>query len=328
MYNCVGDPEVTEADIDKVGNWNVNFTRWMFIDYDVYSYSVEEYRQFIASQCELLDAKLPAFERNGVKVCIALGSYPGHRTGGDKDDAGYPYRIFHETGWQEEFIRTWETIATHFKDNETVVMYDLMNEPYTGNALTMPGLLKMPDLFLKTAQMIRAMGDDTEIVYEPSEEFTLDVIEPFDVPGIVYSVHAYAPYDLTHQGMSLDVLINTKYPGASMGQYWDSRTLRRYYSDVKRFSDNHHVRILVGEFGCVRWAPDNSAYNYMKDCIEFFEEEGWDWVNFSLQPTPCHANSGATGWSPEYDTVYKSQCAPDEETDRLQLLRSYFEKNE
>jgi hypothetical protein len=185
----------------------------------------------------------------------------------------------------------------------------------------------MPDLFLKTAQMIQALGDDTEIVYEPSEEFGLDVIKPFDVPGIVYSVHSYAPFELTHQGLSSDALINKVYPGGIEGQYWDSRMLRRNFGDVKRFSDNNHVRIFVGEFGCVRWAPNNSAYNYIKDCIEFFEEEGWDWTYFSLQPT-CSGNWGATAWSAEYDTIYKSQCTPAGETDRLQILRSFYEKNE
>jgi aryl-phospho-beta-D-glucosidase BglC (GH1 family) len=324
MYHGVGEPNLPDTDIDKVGKWKANLVRWWLIWWHMPNdITPEAYRQFIAEQCDTLDAKIPAFERNGIKVCLVMGSYPGGRV-----EIGQwpPHRIFHEIPWQDEFVQTWEYIAARYKDNKTVVMYDLMNEPNSMLAPDVQGLLTLPELFLKTAQAIRAIDAETEIVYEACNDIFKGV-EPFDVPGIIYSAHVYVPHLLTHQSVLDNAKLGVTYPGIIGDKYWDRDTLRNHYRDVKRFADDHHVRIFIGEFGCIRWAPNNSAYNYLKDCLEFFEEEGWDWTYFSLEPR-CSYNWGATAWSAEHDTIYKSYCAPDEEPDRLTLLRSYFEKNE
>jgi aryl-phospho-beta-D-glucosidase BglC (GH1 family) len=320
MWNGVGEPDVPDADIDKLGTWNVNLVRWWLIWWVMPNdISVEQYRQFITEQCDILDAKLPVFKRNGIKVCLAMWSFPG----GKVENAGQwpPHKIFYDESWQDEFVWTWEYIAARYKDNETVVMYDLMNEPNPGTANN------VPNVFLRTAKAIRALGDETEIVYEPVDGDRLKDFKPFDVSGIIYSVHAYYPHVLTHQGMSDGWPIGPVYPGILENEYWDAARLRDLYRDVKRFADDNRVRIFIGEFGCVRWAPDNSAYRYLKDCIEFFEEEGWDWTCFSLQPQ-CSYNWGATAWSAEHDTIYKSVCASGQETDRLELLKIYWKKNE
>jgi len=35
--------------------------------------------------------------------------------------------------------------------------------------------------------------------------------------------------------------------------------------------------MYIGEFSAIRWAPDGSAYRYLKDLIDVFEAHGWDW---------------------------------------------------
>jgi hypothetical protein len=341
MYDEVGVP-ASEADINRMGSWGINLTRWWLMWWHMPNdITPEVYRQFIEERCNHLDTLIPAFRRNGIKVCLVMGSYPGGKLVGAIEGKWDVHRMFRETAWQDEFVRTWEYIAARYKDEETVVMYDLMNEPSTGTMPNVPGLLTQPELFLKTAQAIRALGDETEIVFEtPNDIF--ESLKPFDVPGIIYSVHVYYPHVLTHQGLSDDWPVGPVYPGILENQYWeggekprleneywDAARLRDHYSDVKRFADTYKARIFVGEFGCARWAPGNSAYRYLKDCLEYFEEEGWDYMFFSLEPTPedcSYMNWGATMWSPEYDTVFQSSC-PVYETDRLTLFKSYWARN-
>jgi hypothetical protein len=100
------------------------------------------------------------------------------------------------------------------------------------------------------------------------------------------------------------------------------------YWYLRQFAKKYDVRILIGEFSCARWAPGNGAYNYIKDCIDWFEEEGWDWIYFCLMPGGCYENYGANAWCIERDTDRWNSCLPNYETDRLTMLRSYFEKNE
>jgi aryl-phospho-beta-D-glucosidase BglC (GH1 family) len=326
--------EQEAQDIDRLNEWGVNLVRWWFSDWNLTENdnnptpTTEEFRAFIAEQIDRFDDALPTLKEHGIKVCLTLGSTPGGRA----KDASGTHKMFQDVAYQEEFVRIWEEIATRYKDEEAIVMYDLMNEPAEGSVPDIKGLLNLNDLFVKTAQAIRALGDNTEIVYEPSAHIdgyvTYRWFQPFDVPGIVYSLHVYGPFELTHQGMSSSVPVNVTYPGEILNHYWDAAKLRDAYRHFKRFIDDHHVRAFIGEFGCVRWAPNNSAYPYLKDCLEFFEEEGWDYTYFGYHPM-CSYNHGANAWSAQHDTEYWAHpCPAEQEPDRLTLFKSYWARND
>jgi hypothetical protein len=320
MYDEVSVP-ASEADIDKMGSWGVNLTRWWFTNGALPNDATRaQYMAFITDRCNHLDTYMEALNRNNIKVCIVLGSYPGGRRPTDN----WTCNMFYSRAAANWFVDAWKYISARYQDNPTVVMYDLMNEPgIIGDAI-----VALPDLFLEAAQAIRDQGDNTEIVFETSAIENYETMEPFDLPGILYSVHVYAPGTLTHQGISGNP-IGAAYPGDIDGVYWLKARIRDNIRAAKRFADTYGVRIFVGEFGCARWAPENSSYNWTKDCLEYFEEEGWEYTFFSLEPTPAncsYTNTGATMWSPEYDTEYLSNC-PVESTDRLELLKSYWAKN-
>jgi hypothetical protein len=62
------------------------------------------------------------------------------------------------------------------------------------------------------------------------------------------------------------------------------------------------------------------AANYLRDCIELFEEYGWDWT--------YHAYREWDGWSVEHGSDPNDHQPTAEPTDRKQLLLSWFAKNE
>ena len=104
------------------------------------------------------------------------------------------------------------------------------------------------------------------------------------------------------------------------GKFWDKEQLRKSLQVVRDFSADYGAAIYIGEFGSIRWAPENSSYRYLKDCIEIFEEEGWDWA--------YHAFREWDGWSVEHGPDKNDRNRASEPTDRELLLRSWFEKNE
>ena len=84
--------------------------------------------------------------------------------------------------------------------------------------------------------------------------------------------------------------------------------------------------MYVGEFGCARWAPNHSAYNWFRDCLEIFEEEGWHYAFFKDYPK-ASTNTVANTWSLQYDETFGTTEPVAEPTDRLELLQSYWAKN-
>jgi len=138
------------------------------------------------------------------------------------------------------------------------------------------------------------------------------------VPNVVYSVHMYLPHEFTHQGVfgpSAPVV----YPGEIGGKKWDKAALREALQPAIDFQKAYNVHIYVGEFSAIRWAPDQSAYRYLRDLIEVMEDLGWDWT--------YHAFREWDGWSVEHTENRDDHARAATPTLREQLLRGWFAKN-
>ena len=96
--------------------------------------------------------------------------------------------------------------------------------------------------------------------------------------------------------------------------------IKESLQDVRKFANDYGVSIYIGEFGSIRWAPENSTYRYLKDLIEILEEEGWDWA--------YHAFREWNGWSVEHSTDKNDNSRVSKPTDRELLLRYWFAKNQ
>jgi hypothetical protein len=142
--------------------------------------------------------------------------------------------------------------------------------------------------------------------------------EPIADANVVYSVHFYTPHDITHQFVSDRWNRAIPYPaGVEWGLGgWDpelgvtridrARLLQELRHAI-RFQLRHRVPILVGEFSCVRWAPDGSSTRYVIDCLEIFSSLGWSWI--------YHEFRGWPGWDAEMGperrtSSFRSASAP------------------
>ena len=83
---------------------------------------------------------------------------------------------------------------------------------------------------------------------------------------------------------------------------------------VREFQRKHCARIYVGEFSAACWAPN--AGKYLADCIDMFEEYGWDWS--------YHAFREWQGWSVEHEGDSDKTLRPSPDNPRKQALLKGF----
>jgi hypothetical protein len=312
-------PRVTADDLRVLAEkWGANHVRWQlmwngFPQSPADSADEAAYDVWLEGALKHLDDLLPVCKELGIAVLIDLHTPPGGR------NAANECRIFHEKKWQDKFLAVWDKIALRYRGNTTVWGYDLVNEPVEGTVTD--GLKDWRALAEQTAKRVRALDAQHTIVVEPApwgSPIALDEFEPIDVPNIVYSVHMYEPHQFTHQGV-FDNPMGFTYPGEINGKTWNKEQLRRVLQPVIDFQRDYGVPIYIGEFSAIRWAPDDSAYRYLKDVIELFEENNWSWA--------YHAFREWNGWSVEH-TADKGNDAPSLTTsNREQLLRTWFAKN-
>ncbi|MDO5581502.1 MAG: cellulase family glycosylhydrolase [Planctomycetia bacterium] len=188
---------------------------------------------------------------------------------------------------RDELVRFWVEIAKKFKGNPNIFGYNLMNEPVSGNIeADGPSLNEQYHRLIKA---IREVDPQTPIILDCDKAGVPDMLEYLEVfpyDNIIYSPHMYKPFELTHQ-LNQKQETYLSYPNEKKG--WNKEFLRKELAGVREFQLKTGARIYVGEFSCIRWAP--GAENYIRDCIDIFEEYGWDWS--------YHAFREWQGWSVE-----------------------------
>lgn len=313
----VNSAAIAEADVRFLKeSWNVNMVRWPLSWQDWNSpantASPEEYDAWLETALKGLDRALPLFEKYGIKVLVDLHTAPGGRSQSRES------RMFEDPRFQAQFIQVWNRIAARYASSPVVWGYDIANEPIQGTVAS--GLLNWQALATRVSQNIRAIDTRHTLVVAASNYNSFKELLPLSQPvdNVVYTFHMYQPWDFTGQGIppNRDVF---KYPGVIRGKMWDKAQLRRVLQPVVDFQRRYGARVMVGEFSAVRWAPGGSSYVWLKDSIDIFEQNGWDWV--------YHAFREYNGWSVEHTESKNDQNPASRMTNREKLLRSWLQKN-
>jgi len=307
---------ILKSDLDELSyNWNAKTIRCQ-IGGNQFSDGLlrPDFDAVLQTELTRMDTLVKWSTTNGLRMVVGL--------------AGLSQGLFTSQAAQTRLIQTWTLIADRYKDKEAVWAYDLANEPvgsyqypYDYSWPLDNSILRWPSLAEALVNAIRGVDADKAIIIESlNYKINLDDIKPIDfsIPNIIYSVHMYTPQQFTHQ--TLPGYANAySYPGIIDGTYYDKEVLRSLLQPLKNYQEKYRVPIYIGEFSSIRWAPNNSTFNYLRDCIELFEEYNWDW-NF-------HAFREWDGWSVEHSTGFYDPILPTTMTDRESLLRDYFQQN-
>ena len=170
---------------------------------------------------QLLDRVIGWCREAGLLVVLDLHAAPGGQTGTNIDDGhGYPW-LFRDAGAQQQTAELWTRIARHYRNEPTILGYDLLNEPipnYAGYQELHP---QLEPLYRRIAKAIRAVDPHHVLILGGAEwdgDFTV-FGPPFDA-NVIYQLH----------------------------QYWmkvDDNTLAKFTA----FRDKYKVPIWLGESG-------------------------------------------------------------------------------
>ena len=225
--------------------------------------------------------------------------------------------MFSEEKFKAKFLQVWDCLARRYKGRDIIYAYDLINEPVEPRR---GGRFKWRDLAGEAIRTIRAVDPGKPVVYEPGPwggPGGFDQLVPLDADRVIYSFHMYLPHEFTHQFRHKTAL---SYPGKVRGVMWDKERLRAAMQPAIDFQQDFNVHMYVGEFSAIRWAPNDSAFRYLSDLTDLFEEYQWDWS--------YHAFREWAGWSVEHTTDPKDWKPSPTPTDREKLLRKWFALNQ
>ena len=207
-------------------------------------------------------------ERYGFRVVLVLVAAPW----GNQSD------YWDRDSLKADIVKQWGQIARRLKSYPALLAYDLINEPVvpSSSPLAPSAQAQWQTLAEAIARELRAADPDTPLMVEPTPwglPSSFWRTEALKLPGLVYSFHFYEPHGFTHQGL----------PGqpkamAYPDKDWDKSRLSKAVEEARRFAARHKVPMFVGEFSCVRWAPQGSCPRYLTDAVALFEAEGWGWT--------------------------------------------------
>ncbi|HVJ06991.1 MAG TPA: glycoside hydrolase family 5 protein [Acidisarcina sp.] len=175
---------ITERDIDLIHRAGFNSVRIPL-----------HYKFFLPGNEEgfaLLDRVVEWSHKAGLYVILDLHCAPGGQTGTNIDDSwGYPW-LYESPEEQQRTIAVWQRIAGHYRNNHTVLGYDMLNEPVPH----FPALAKykpmLEPLEKRIAHAIREV-DGNHVIIATGAVWDSDFSvlgAPFD-NNILYTFHKY-----------------------------------------------------------------------------------------------------------------------------------------
>lgn len=312
----------TEKDLADLSAWGGTLARYQMC---VKGKTEADYDRDLEVWISALEKDILGWARKyGVMLVVDLHSLPGGRYPDRKaepDAPGMPsdFRMLYEERHARRFVAIWEKIATRLRGNEDIIYgYDLCNEPVQ----KAPPLVDFLELQRFTAEAVRRIDPMTTIIIEADQwdnPEAFATLSPLRMDNVIYQFHLYRPHELTHQRVGGDADSRKPlmgYPNESRG--WNRAFLEKSVADVVRFQRKHDARIFVGEFSCITWTP--GADRYIADCIDLFEEHGWDWT--------YHAFREWHGWSVEHEWKDRktTQPVPSEDNPRMRALKAGFRR--
>ena len=241
-----------------------------------------------------------------------------------------PERPEHAAYWEDaalqaSIIDIWSRLAERYKGKPAMGGFDLINEPNP------PGKPKQAaqiyaDFAGRLIEAVRTIDPQRMIVYEPAPRGNTfyafrELKKPLPYDNVLYSPHFYKSVKITHQGVK-DIEYGHPYPTRE----WNKARLSSELEQVRAFAKRHKLPIYVGEFSCMRNAPEGVAYRWIKDVVELFEAEGWSWT--------LHSFRGWHGWdqelpasAPKPESAAAAKAMRSMDTPTMTLLREHLSKS-
>lgn len=193
FWKTFKDNYITQEDIKFIKSTGSNTVRFPF-HYKLFT--DEDYMGLTVNQdgFERTDSLVKWCKQEGLYVILDMHDAPGGQTGDNIDDSyGYPW-LFESEKSQQLFCDIWQKIAAYYKDEPTILAYDLLNEPIAPYFKNVEELnAKLEDIYKMATAAIRKVDKNHIIMlggaqwnsnFKPFSDWTFD-------DNLMYSCHRY-----------------------------------------------------------------------------------------------------------------------------------------
>ncbi len=269
----------TEADFDNLASLGVNCIRLPFWYLNI----VDAEGQVLENWYERFDWFIDEASKRDIYVILDFHGAPGSQNGSDhsgvdgKDDKEAASEFFYgdtETVElnQKIYFEIWELMAERYKDNPTVVAYDLLNEPYcTYRYSAKTPVSEMHDnlwsVYDEAYKKIRAIDQNHIIMMEATWD-PVDLPNPnkYGWENVVYQYHNYLYDDYQNeQGQQI-------------------ANMEKKVNLIKRAA--YDVPVLMGEFNYF------DSFDAWTEGLELLNNAGINWTIWTYKVTSDYKNWG------------------------------------
>ncbi len=245
-----------------------------------------------------LEANLAAAWAIGVKtvVCVEPQSVVATVETNDPTAAAF----WASASAKAEFVKFIGSLAQRLCGDKRVAAIDIINEPFNGSTVTQATSDVIHALQESCIAAVRVHDLGRVCIVAPDgygSPLGFDFWKPSADKNVVYSVHLYQPFGITHSNVGGQPLYTGGWPSTGVvggGAAWlndqaaNRDRIKQELQNVINFQRQHGVTMYVGEFSCSRMTPHAVAPAYIADCISIFEELGWSWNYhaFGFCPVP------------------------------------------
>ncbi len=184
------DGYVAEDDVRFIGAAGFNTIR-VPLDYRMFV-SGEPDPKFDGIGYALIDRLVGWAKKAGVRVILDLHAAPGGQVGASHDGgSGFPL-LFYSRANQDLTVRLWRALAQRYRDEPTVLGFDLLNEPIAPHHDTKYLEPRLQPLLERIAKAVREVAPHQVIFIEGSRWGTSwhPLGKPF-AENLVYTYHSY-----------------------------------------------------------------------------------------------------------------------------------------
>ena len=175
---------VTRKDIDFIANAGFNTIRIPF-HYKLFEPGNEE-------GFALVDRVVQWAKEDGLYVILDMHCAPGGQTGANIDDSwGYPW-LYEDEASQQHAMDIWKRVAAHYRNNPTVLGYDLLNEPIPHYPKLQQYNSKLEPVYKKLTAAVRSVDPNHVIILGGAQwDGNFSVFGPPFDKNMMYTFHKY-----------------------------------------------------------------------------------------------------------------------------------------
>ncbi len=294
--------DLSEDAFKTLHAWNANLIRMQIGIGTKNLNSIDDWFVALEQRLVEVDRVLALCRKYGLKMVIDLHGGPGCKA------TKYASNVVPADYDTTNLKCAWRKITTRYREDPTIYGYDILNEPACAPET-------WDRVFRDVVKEIRKIDRTTPVITESIKYWYPD-------ENVIYSPHYYSPHTLTHFGVGGIGRVRWSYNNWINGEFWNKDRIREALEPFVRFQLEHPgARIYIGEFSCILWAK--GADGYINDCVELFDEYGWDWTYHAFREWPP--------WSVEHEPTSDFKVGhfrkANGETARLKALKRGFAKN-